>query len=97
MGLSFRRAPLLAFFLLALPAVAVDRGRPMVGYQLDISRDKVPTMRSLHRIVDILSAQGYNSFQLYVEHTFAYGGHEKVWRDASPVPPESLRLYRFAR
>lgn len=61
------------------------------GYQLDISRNKVPTMATLRRIVDILSALGYNQFQLYTEHTFAYPGHEAVWGEASPMTPEEIR------
>ena len=55
------------------------------GYMLDISRDRVPTMRTLRLIVDILARYRYNQFQLYTEHTFAYEGHEEVWEEADPV------------
>lgn len=66
--------------------------RPAVrGYQLDVSRCKVPTMATLKRIVDILSRLDYNQFQLYTEHTFAYPGHEAAWRDASPMTPDEIR------
>ena len=41
------------------------------GYQLDVSRCKVPTMPTLFRMVDLLASLGYNQFQLYTEHTFA--------------------------
>ena len=61
------------------------------GYMLDISRDKVPTMSTLRRIVDLLKVCNYNQFQLYTEHAFAYSGHETVWRDASPVTPSEIR------
>lgn len=64
---------------------------PVLGYQLDISRNKVPTMDTLCRIVDILSKLGYNQFQLYTEHTFAYPQHESVWRDCSPMTPAEVR------
>ena len=30
-------------------------------------------METIYRIVDILADLGYNQFQLYTEHTFAYG------------------------
>ena len=67
-------------------------GEPFVlGYHLDISRDKVPTMASLYRLVDILAGQGFNQLQLYAEHTFAYKGHEKVWGQASPMTAEEIR------
>ena len=61
------------------------------GYQLDISRCKVPTMPTLFRMVDLLASLGYNQFQLYTEHTFAYSKHETVWREASPMTPDEIR------
>lgn len=57
---------------------------------LDISRDRVPTMRTLRLIVDILARYRYNQFQLYTEHTFAYEGHETVWADADPMTPAEI-------
>ena len=65
--------------------------RKVLGYQLDISRCKVPTMPTLYRMVDILASLGYNQFQLYTEHTFAYPQHETVWREASPMTPDEIR------
>jgi len=64
---------------------------PTMGYHLDISRSKVPTMKTLRRIVDVISSLGYNQFQLYTEHTFAYSQHETVWREASPMTPAEVR------
>lgn len=58
---------------------------------LDISRNKVPTMGSLFALVDQLAAWRMNHLQLYTEHTFAYAGHEEVWRDASPMTAEEIR------
>lgn len=58
---------------------------------LDISRNRVPTMDSLRRLIDALHALGYNELQLYTEHTFAYAGHETVWRDASPMTESEIR------
>ncbi|HPO37185.1 MAG TPA: family 20 glycosylhydrolase [Kiritimatiellia bacterium] len=61
------------------------------GVMLDISRDKVPTMDTLFGLVDMLAGLKVNQFQLYTEHTFAYRGHEAVWRDATPMTPEEIR------
>lgn len=61
------------------------------GLMLDISRDRVPTMESLLELVDLLAALRLNELQLYTEHTFAYSGHETVWRDASPLTAGELR------
>ncbi len=54
------------------------------GYMLDISRCKVPTMEQFRRIISVLEAFGYNEFQLYTEHTFAYAGQAKLWTSCSP-------------
>ena len=55
------------------------------GVMLDVSRDKVPTMPTLYRLIDELASLKVNRLQLYVEHTFAYREHPRVWADASPL------------
>ncbi len=60
------------------------------GYMLDISRDRIPTMRTLRLVVDILSRFRYNQLQLYMEHSFAYEGHEEVWEEADPITPAEV-------
>ena len=55
------------------------------GYMLDVSRDRVPTNETLEWLVGVLAALGFNELHLYVEHTFAYAGHEEVWEGASPL------------
>lgn len=54
------------------------------GVMLDVSRDKVPTLETTFALVELLASLKINELQLYMEHTFAYAGHERVWRDASP-------------
>ncbi|MDP8239629.1 MAG: family 20 glycosylhydrolase [Candidatus Hatepunaea meridiana] len=61
------------------------------GVMLDISRDRVPTMKELFRIINLLASWKINHLQLYIEHTFAYKGHEVVWKDASPITPDEIR------
>ena len=63
---------------------------PVRGLMLDISRDKVPTMDTLHWLVDRMAAWKLNHLQLYTEHTYAYPGHDDVWRDASPMTAEEV-------
>jgi hypothetical protein len=60
------------------------------GVMLDVSRDKVPTMATLRALIDRLSGWKVNELQLYIEHTFAYTGHEDVWRDASAFTPDEI-------
>lgn len=64
---------------------------PVRGYMLDVSRDRIPTLQSLLEWVRTLAALRINQLQLYTEHSFAYPGHETVWRDASPLTPDEIR------
>lgn len=61
------------------------------GYMLDISRDRIPTMKTLRDIVDILARSRYNQLQLYTEHTFAYKNHSTVWQEADPLTAEEIK------
>ena len=61
------------------------------GFMLDISRDRVPTMATLFRLVDLLSEWKINQLQLYTEHTFAYRNHREVWENASPMTPSEIQ------
>lgn len=77
----------------ALPSMTIEDWPdfPIRGVMIDISRDKVPTMATLFSLVDLLAELKINQLQLYTEHTFAYRGHEVVWRDASPMTAEEIR------
>jgi len=61
------------------------------GIMLDISRDKVPTMKTLYAMVDQLAAWKTNEIQLYTEHTFAYKNHKTVWEKSSPMTAEEIQ------
>jgi hypothetical protein len=61
------------------------------GIGLDLSRDKIPTMDELKRMIDRFASWKLNAVRLYFEHTFAYKDHEEVWRDASPLTAEECR------
>lgn len=78
---------------LGLPALSIEDHPDFAvrGFMLDISRDKVPTQASLLELVDRLAQLKFNQLQLYMEHTFAYAGHEVVWREASPLTAEEVR------
>ena len=60
------------------------------GLMLDISRNRVPTMKALKRLINALQILNYNELQLYTEHSFAYSSHRSVWEDASPMTPEEV-------
>ncbi|MCM8788361.1 MAG: beta-N-acetylhexosaminidase, partial [Candidatus Omnitrophica bacterium] len=61
------------------------------GVMIDISRSKVPKTQTLYNLVEMLSSWKINQIQLYTEHTFAYRGHEIVWKGKSPMTPEEIK------
>jgi hexosaminidase len=61
------------------------------GVMLDVSRCRVPTLDTLKALLARLAAWKINHVELYLEHTFAYAGHDEVWRDASAYTPEEMR------
>ena len=77
----------------AIPACRIedDPDFPTRGVMLDISRDKVPTMETLYRLVEELAELKYNRLELYTEHTFAYRNHREVWENASPMTAGEIR------
>jgi hypothetical protein len=71
---------------------------PARGVMLDISRDRVPTLRTLYALIDRLASWKINQVQLYMEHTFAYQQHTAVWAQASPYTgQEILELDAYCR
>ncbi|MBK7877413.1 MAG: family 20 glycosylhydrolase [Planctomycetes bacterium] len=76
-----------------LPALAIDDAPAFAerGVMLDVSRTRVPTVATLEGLVERLAALKVNRLQLYFEHTFAYNGHEEVWRESSAYTPDELR------
>lgn len=76
----------------ALPQMHIEDRPDFVrrGVMLDISRDKVPTMKTLFELVDLLAELKLNEFQLYTEHTFAFRRHPVVWANASPMTGEEI-------
>jgi hypothetical protein len=70
-----------------IPAMTIEDAPDFAerGVMLDVSRDKVPTMATLYRLVDELASLKINRLQLYIEHTFAYRAHPLVWAEASPL------------
>ena len=75
-----------------LPCVQIDDAPAFAhrGFMLDISRDRVPTLKTLFQLVDLIASLKGNRLQLYVEHTLAYRGHEEVWRSSSALTLEEL-------
>lgn len=76
-----------------LPAMIIEDEPAFAvrGVMLDVSRDRVPTMDELIRLIDRLASWKINHLQLYTEHTFAYAGHEAVWQASSPLTRDEVQ------
>lgn len=76
-----------------LPCVDILDGPDLAvrGFMLDVSRCKVPTQAELRQLIPALARLRVNQLQLYIEHTFAFAGHEDVWREASPLTATEIR------
>ncbi len=71
---------------------------PIRGATMDVSRDKIPKMETLFGWVDRLAEWKINQVFLYTEQTFAYEGHETVWKDADPLTrAEIVELDAYCR
>jgi len=56
------------------------------GYLLDISRNKIPTLKTLFGLIDLLADLKYNHFELYVEgFSFLYPSFKELYSDETPI------------
>jgi hexosaminidase len=62
------------------------------GYLLDISRNKIPTQKTLYQLIDLLADLKYNHFELYVEgFSFKYPSFESLYTDETPITIEDFK------
>ena len=73
----------------ALPCVDITDWPdfPNRGIMLDVSRDRVPTMNSLFKMIDMFASWKINHLELYIEHTFAY---KRIFLHREPYKPLSI-------
>ncbi|MGC8624758.1 MAG: glycoside hydrolase family 20 zincin-like fold domain-containing protein [Phycisphaerae bacterium] len=60
------------------------------GFYHDISRGKVPTLRTLLWMVKQLAALKINEFQLYIENVFQFARHPDIYADTTPLTAEDI-------
>ncbi|WP_123040986.1 beta-N-acetylhexosaminidase [Cohnella candidum] len=72
---------------------------PVRGVMLDISRNKIPTMETLYRLIDLLSDFKINHLQLYIEgFSYAYPSFPQVWEGRTPMTGREMEeLDRYCR
>lgn len=84
---------LLAQYGSSLPCLRIDDAPDFAhrGFMHDVSRGKVPRLRTLFELVELLGFLKYNQLQLYIEHTFAFERHPLLGRGHSPLTPKDIR------
>lgn len=61
------------------------------GYMLDVGRNRVPTMQTLRRLVDLLAQFKINQLQLYMESfAFEYPSFPNVWAGCGALSGEDI-------
>jgi len=67
------------------------------GFMMDISRDKIPTMKTIFQVIDLMSDLKMNHFELYVEgFSFKYPSFESFYHDETPITVnEYKRIERY--
>ena len=91
---------LLTQFGATLPALRINDWPDFAnrGVMLDVSRNRVLTLKTAKMVIDRLAGWKINQIQLYTEHTFAYQRHPVVWAEASPyTAADILELDAFCR
>lgn len=69
------------------------------GVLIDIGRGKIPTLKSLYELIDLLADLKINMVQLYMEgYSFAFQRYAEFFPDEAPITAEEIRLLdRYAR
>ncbi len=60
------------------------------GLLIDLSRRKVPTLKTLLAIVDNMSYIKLNMLQLQIEHTFLFSSHPKIGKNCGSLTPDEI-------
>ncbi len=64
---------------------------PARGFYHDVTRGKVPKLKTLLTLADKCAHYKINQLQLYIENTFAFKDHPEVWRGADPLTADEIR------
>jgi hexosaminidase len=62
------------------------------GVMLDVSRGRVPKLKTLLELVEKLSDFKINELQLYTEHTFAYKKYKRFWQSWGALTAKEIQI-----
>jgi hypothetical protein len=64
---------------------------PVRGFYHDVTRGKVPTLKTLLQLAETCAHYKINQLQLYVEHTYAYKNHPQVWKNSGALTAKEIQ------
>lgn len=68
------------------------------GFNHDVTRGRIPTLKSLKDLADVMAFYKLNELQLNVEHTYMFQKESEIWRDDDPLTAEEiLELDEYCR
>lgn len=68
------------------------------AYLTDVTRGRIPTLKSLKELADTLSYYKINQMQLYIEHTYMFSEFSEMWRDDTPLQStDIIELDRYCQ
>lgn len=63
------------------------------GIMMDISRDKIPKISTIYKIIDMMADLKLNQLQLYIEgFSYAYPTFPFVWENGTPITGNEIKL-----
>lgn len=60
------------------------------GFYHDASRGRVPNLDGVFKMIDFLAYYKQNSYQLYIEHTFAFEEYKGIYKEFGYLTPEEI-------
>jgi len=63
---------------------------PVRGFYHDVTRGKVPKLKTLLELAETCADYKLNHLELYIEHTYAYKRHPEVWQGSDPLTAEEI-------
>lgn len=84
----------------ALPCVMLEDAPDYAyrGFYQDVSRGRIPTVATVKRLIDRLSALKMNSLQLYIEHTHRFAEYSGINEELGFYTDDDIReLDRYAK
>jgi len=61
------------------------------GFYHDVTRGKIPTVKTIKKLIDAMAYYKLNSLQLYVEHVFEFEETKELWATTGYLTGEEIR------